>query len=85
MATSRRDNSSNPEFVPLPDALTELGMTQRTFYRYVSKGLLASVTHAGRTFVPRASIVDYWARLAADAARKQAARRRSDRTRSQRG
>jgi excisionase family DNA binding protein len=57
--------------------LKELGITRRTFYRYVSKGLLASVVHGGRTLVPRASITDYWARLAADAEKKALSRRRS--------
>jgi hypothetical protein len=57
-------------------------MTRRTFYRYISDGRLAKVTHSGRVYVTRACLNAYWANLAADGQRTQAAtRRRTTRSR----
>lgn len=62
------------------EAAVLLGITRRTLNRYAQDGRIATFRHAGRTWVSRAAIADYWSRVArAGDARRAAAEKRSRR------
>ena len=54
-----------------------LGVSRRTVYRYISEGLLACFKHAGRNYVHRQQIEEYFTRLLGhgDVARVERAKR----------
>jgi len=65
------------EAIPLTDALQLLKIDKSTFYRYLRRGWISKFRHGRLTYVPIASIHDYWAKRNAEAAKAQAAAERA--------
>lgn len=53
------------DLLTITEAAEALGVTRRTTYRYIRKGQLAALRHAGKTFVSREQIGEYFARQVA--------------------
>lgn len=68
---------SNENHLTIDAAATVLGVHRRTVFRYIKRGMLASFTHAGRSYIHRDEIENYFARLQheGDAARSNLERK----------
>lgn len=54
------------DLLTIPEAAEALGeITCRTVYRYIRNGQLGSTKHAGRTYVAREQVNEYFARQVA--------------------
>lgn len=52
----------------------------RTVYRLISRGDIASIHHAGRTYIAREQIADYFKRLVTEGNKRQALRRKQQKS-----
>lgn len=68
--------SANEDHLSIEGAAGVLGVHRRTLYRYISKGLIAYFKHAGRTYIHRAEIDAYFARLQMEGDKHRAAAER---------